>query len=150
LHVVGMSDEAHEQIHVDADPARCFGLASGFEAYPDWVKDVKQATVLARDVNGRAARVEYRAAALGRNMRYVLDYDFTEAPVAFTWSLVEGDMLRAIDGRYEFAADGTGTTVTYDLRVDLSIPMPGLLKRRAAGLITGAALKDLKRTVEAR
>jgi Polyketide cyclase / dehydrase and lipid transport len=144
-----MSDEAHEQIRVNADSVRCYALASGFEAYPDWVKDVKQASVLERDAQGRGTRVEYRAAALGRTIRYVLEYDLTEAPAAFTWSLVEGDMLRALDGRYEFAAVDGATDVTYDLRVDLSIPMPGLLKRRAAGLITGAALKDLKRTAEA-
>lgn len=145
-----MTDEAHEQIHVQADPLDCFDLATDFEAYPTWVNDVKEAKILARDGAGRPARVEYRAAALGRTIRYVLDYDFGEAPTRFSWTLVEGDMLRAIDGTYAFTAEGDGTLVTYDLRVDLSIPMPGLLKRRAAGMITGAALKDLKRVAEAR
>jgi hypothetical protein len=145
-----MTDEAHEQIHVQADPLDCFDLATDFEAYPAWVNDVKEAKILARDSAGRPARVEYRAAALGRTIRYVLDYDFGEAPTKFSWTLVEGDMLRAIDGTYAFTAEGDGTLVTYDLRVDLSIPMPGLLKRRAAGMITGAALKDLKRVAEAR
>jgi hypothetical protein len=145
-----MTDEAHEQIHVQADPLDCFDLATDFEAYPTWVNDVKEAKILARDGAGRPARVEYRAAALGSTIRYVLDYDFGEAPTRFSWTLVEGDMLRAIDGTYAFTAEGDGTLVTYDLRVDLSIPMPGLLKRRAAGMITGAALKDLKRVAEAR
>jgi hypothetical protein len=145
-----MTDEAHEQIHVQADPLDCFDLATDFEAYPTWVNDVKDAKILARDDAGRPARVEYRAAALGRTIRYVLDYDFGEAPTAFSWTLVEGDMLRAIDGTYAFTAEGDGTLVTYDLRVDLAIPMPGMLKRRAAGMITGAALKDLKRVAEAR
>ena len=144
-----MTDEAHEQIHVQADPLDCFDLATDFEAYPAWVNDVKGAKILARDDAGRPTRVEYRAAALGRTIRYVLDYDFGEAPTAFSWTLVEGDMLRAIDGTYAFTAEGDGTLVTYDLRVDLAIPMPGMLKRRAAGMITGAALKDLKRVVEA-
>jgi hypothetical protein len=144
-----MTDEAHEQIHVQADPLDCFDLATDFEAYPTWVNDVKDAKILARDDAGRPTRVEYRAAALGRTIRYVLDYDFGKAPTAFSWSLVEGDMLRAIDGTYAFTAEGGGTLVTYDLRVDLAIPMPGMLKRRAAGMITGAALKDLKRVVEA-
>jgi hypothetical protein len=144
-----MTDEAHEQIHVQADPLDCFDLATDFEAYPTWVNDVKDAKIVARDDAGRPTRVEYRAAALGRTIRYVLDYDFGEAPTAFSWTLVEGDMLRAIDGTYAFTAEGDGTLVTYDLRVDLTIPMPGMLKRRAAGMITGAALKDLKRVVEA-
>jgi ribosome-associated toxin RatA of RatAB toxin-antitoxin module len=145
-----MADEANEQIHVDAEPARCFALASTFEDYPVWAKDVKEATVLARDERGRGTRVEYRAAAMGRTVRYVLEYDFADAPDAFSWSLAEGDMLRALDGRYAFTPDGDGTRVEYQLRVDLSIPLPGLIKRRASGLIMGTALRDLKRVVEAR
>ena len=92
--------------------------------------------------------MEYRAAALGRSVRYVLEYDYSEAPAAFSWKFVEGDMLRRLDGRYGFEADGDGTKVTYDLVVDVSIPMPGLIKRRAAGLIMGTALKELKKAVE--
>ena len=60
---------------------------------------MKEATILTRDDAGRPARVEYRAAALGRNVRYVLDYDYGDAPASFSWTLVEGDMLRALDGR---------------------------------------------------
>jgi ribosome-associated toxin RatA of RatAB toxin-antitoxin module len=144
-----MADEAHEQIHVSAEPLDCFDLATDFASYPRWAKDVKEATILTRDDAGRPARVQYRAAALGRTVRYVLDYDYDEAPDAFSWSLVEGDMLRALDGTYAFAAEGGGTTVTYDLRVDLSMPMPGPLKRRAAAMITRTALQELKREAEA-
>ncbi|MFI5053297.1 MAG: SRPBCC family protein, partial [Acidimicrobiia bacterium] len=143
-----MADETHEEIHVDADPTRCFELASRFEDYPEWAGDVKAATVLARDDAGRGTRVEYRASALGRTIRYVLDYDFAQAPAAFSWTLVEGDMLRALDGRYTFEPDARGTQVGYDLRVDLSVPMPGVVKRRASGLIVSAAMRDLKRTAE--
>jgi hypothetical protein len=142
-------DEAHEQIHVDAPRARCFARAAGFAEYPEWANDVKQATVQGCDDLGRATRVGYVAAALGRRVRYVLDYDFADAPDSFSWSLVEGDMLRALDGRYAFAPEGTGTLVDYTLHVDLAVPMPGLIKRRASGIIVGTALRDLKRVVEA-
>ncbi len=147
-----MADEAHEQIRVQASPALCFGYTADFEEYPAWAKDVKQVTVLARDDAGRGTRVEYHSAALGISIRYTLDYDWSEAPRAFTWTLVEGDMLRALDGRYEFAADdgpdGPGTLVTYDLRIDLSVPMPGMVKRRAGALIVHNALQELKRAAE--
>ena len=144
-----MTDDAHEQIAVSASPARCFALATAFEAYPEWTSDVKQVTVLERDAAGRGTRVEYHVAGLGRRVRYVLEYDFSDAPDAFSWSLVEGDLLRALDGRYEFAPTDGGTHVEYTLRVDLAVPMPGLLKRRASGMIMGTALRDLKRVVEA-
>ena len=81
---------------------------------------------------------------MGKSIRYVLDYDYSEAPAAFSWKLVEGDMLRQLDGRYGFEADGDGTRVSYDLTADLSMPMPGFIKRRAAGMIMGTALKELK------
>ncbi len=143
-----MAEEAHERIHVDASPERCFELATDYENYPNWAKDVKSASILERDDQDRGKKVEYRAAALGRSVRYILEYDYSEAPAAFSWKFIEGDMLRRLDGRYGFEADGDGTKVTYDLVVDVSIPMPGLIKRRAAGLIMGTALKELKKAVE--
>ena len=106
--------------------------------------------VVERVADGRSARADFRAAALGRSVRYVLDYDLSDAPHSFSWQLVEGDMLRALEGRYTFDDVDGGTDVTYDLTVDLAIPMPGLVKRRAAGRIVGAALQDLKHAAEAR
>ena len=41
------------------------------------------------------------------------------------------------------------TEVTYDLTVELKIKIPGLLRRKVQGGIVDAALKDLKRHVEA-
>ena len=143
-----MADEAHEHISVDATPAHCFEVAIDFERYPDWAKDVKQVSILGRDSAGRGDRVEFRVAGLGRSIRYVLAYDYGEAPDAFSWRLVEGDVLRRLDGRYAFEHEGSGTRVTYDLAVDVAIPLPGLIRRRAAGMIMGTALRELKKEVE--
>ena len=143
-----MAETANERIRIDAPPPRCFEIASGFERYPDWAKDVKQVDVLERDEEGRGMKVEYRAAAMGRSTRYVLAYDYTDAPDAFTWELVESDMLRQLDGRYGFEADGEGTRVSYDLTADPKVPLPGFIKRRVASKITGTALKELKKAAE--
>ena len=59
-----MADEAHEHITVGAAPARCYEVASSFERYPEWARDVKDVTVLQRDDEGRAAQVEFRVAGL--------------------------------------------------------------------------------------
>jgi uncharacterized membrane protein len=145
-----MTETASERIRVDAPADRCFDVAVDFESYPEWVRDVKEVRVLEHDDEGRGTRVEYRAAALGKSIRYVLAYDYRDAPTAFSWELVEGDMLRRLDGRYKFEGEGPQSTrVHYDLAVDLAVPLPGLVKRRAAGLIMGSALKELKRQVEA-
>ena len=144
-----MTDTASERIRVEAPAARCWDVAIDFESYPEWVRDVKEARVVERDEEGRGKRVEFRAAALGKSIRYVLEYDYSDAPHSFSWKFVEGDMLRRLDGTYRFEPDGDSTRVHYDLAVELAVPLPGLLKRRAAGLIMGSALKELKKQVEA-
>jgi hypothetical protein len=145
-----VADEAHERIHIDAPVELCFDLATDFEGYPAWTSDVKHARIVEDGADGNPVRADFRAAALGRSVRYVLDYDLSAAPHSFSWQLVEGDMLRALEGRYTFDDVDGGTDVNYDLTVDLAIPMPGLVKRRAAGRIVGAALQDLKHAAEAR
>jgi len=144
-----MTETAKERIRVDAPAETCWDVALDFEAYPEWARDVKRATIVERDDEGRGRRVEFRAAAMGRSVRYVLEYDYSEAPEAFSWHFVEGDLLRRLDGSYRFEPEGDGSTrVHYDLAVEVAVPLPGLLKRRAAGLIMGSALKELKKRVE--
>lgn len=143
-----MPETATERIHIDAPPPRCLAVALDVEGYPRWARDVKQVRVHRRDDDGRPLEVEFRAAAMGRSTRYVLAYDLGGLPGSFAWHLVESDLLRALDGSYTFEPDGSGTRVTYDLAVDPKIPLPGLVKRRAAGLIIGTALRELKKEVE--
>jgi uncharacterized membrane protein len=144
-----MTESAHERIRVEAPADRCWDVAVDFESYPEWA-DVKEVNIVEQDPEGRGTRVEYRVAALGKSVRYVLEYDYSEAPTAFSWKLVEGDLVRRLDGSYRFEPEGVSSTrVHYDLVVDLAVPLPGLVKRRAAGLIMGSALKELKKQVEA-
>jgi hypothetical protein len=143
-----MADEAHEHISVAASPMRCWEIATDFERYPEWAKDVKHVAVLERDGDGRGSRVEYRVAGLGRSINYVLGYEYGEAPSAFSWRLLEGDILRRLDGRYGFESENGSTRVNYDLVIDVAIPLPGLIKRRAAGMIMGTALRELKKEAE--
>jgi uncharacterized membrane protein len=144
-----MTETAHERIRVEAPADRCWDVAVDFESYPEWA-DVKEVKIVEHDPEGRGKRVEYRVAALGKSVRYLLEYDYSEAPTAFSWKLVEGDLVRRLDGSYRFEPEGASSTrVHYDLVVDLAVPLPGLVKRRAAGLIMGSALKELKKQVEA-
>lgn len=144
-----MSDEAVESIRVEAPPARCYAVAIDFDRYTDWATDVKECEVLRHDGRGRGTRVRFAIAALGQSIGYVLDYDYGAAPAGFSWRLVEGSMVRVLDGSYRFDPVDGGTEVGYRLVVDLSIPMPGFMKRRAAGMIVQNALKQFKGFVEA-
>src|SRR6266496_5278656 len=75
-----MAETAFQTITIDAPMDKVYGIAADFESYPDWAKDVKEATVRARDDQGRPTEVEFRASALGRSTHYTLSYDYSEAP----------------------------------------------------------------------
>lgn len=142
-----MIDQATESEHVAATPARCYEIAIDFERYPEWARDVKEASVVERDSQGRATRVEYRASALGRSTHYTLAYDYSQAPERLSWSLVEGDIMRVIDGAYTFRPETGGTEITYSLKIELIVPLPGFVKRRAEVRILHT-LKELKSRAE--
>lgn len=143
-----MAETATQTTTILASPERCFEVATDFERYPEWARDVKEAVVRERDELGRATLVEYRASALGRSTHYTLAYEYDGAPQRMTWSMVKGDIMRAIDGAYLFEPDEDGHThVVYDLSVELVVPLPGFVKRRAEVRILNT-LKELKTRTE--
>ena len=86
---------------------------------------------------------------MGRSARYTLAYDYADAPRQISWSLVRGDIMRRLDGRYVFEPVNGGTDVTYHLAIELIVPIPGFIKHRAELKIIGTALDELKRWAEA-
>jgi len=78
----------------------------------------------------------------------VLTYEWPADRTSVRWSLVSSTLLKALDGVYILTPNGSGTDVTYELSVDLMVPMIGLLKRKAERRLTDTALKDLKKRVE--
>ena len=96
----------------------------------------------------KTARLVLDAAVLKDTM--VLEYDWQQVDSgSVRWTLVSSSLLKALDGAYHLSPKGSGTDVTYELSVDLIIPMIGLLKRKAERRLTDTALKDLKKRVEA-
>ncbi len=87
-----MAESATQTITIAAAPEQVWAVVTDFERYPEWAKDVKQATVTARDEQGRGVEVEFQAAAIGRSAHYTLHYDYTGAPARMAWKLVEGDI----------------------------------------------------------
>jgi ribosome-associated toxin RatA of RatAB toxin-antitoxin module len=121
----------------------CFAVAIDLEAYPEWVESISKVAVEERDDEGRPVRARFEASGVGRRSSYVLAYDLSEAPRRLSWTMVEGDLTRRLEGAYTFepAMDDEGTDVTYELIVDLAITLPGYVRRRAEDKILEAALR---------
>ena len=145
-----MSDHAKQKTVISATPQQCFDVITDFEHYPDWASDIKVATVVASDNEGRGGDVQFRVAAMGRSTTYTLRYYYGSNPLRVAWRQIEGDITRKLEGEYEFLPinGGAETEVTYHLAADLAILIPGFVKRRAESRIIRAALEDLRKRVE--
>jgi uncharacterized membrane protein len=145
-----MTDHATEHTHIDAPLRECWAVVTDFDRYAEWAADIKSVTVLESDNQGRGARVTFRAGAFGRSTSYTLAYDYSDAPNRLAWVQSAGDITSRLDGDYIFTEADGGTDVTYNLLVELKVPLPGFVKQRAAARIIGTALRELKSRVEAR
>lgn len=143
-----MVQRASESVVVNAPAAFVYRVVTDFESYQEWASEVKRAVVHERDGSGRALEVEFRAAAYGRSTTYTLRYDYSRAPEELAWTQVSGDLTESLNGRYRFESLGTTTRVTYDLEVELRVPIPPFIRSRAAQLIQSDALNELKARVE--
>jgi ribosome-associated toxin RatA of RatAB toxin-antitoxin module len=144
-----VAELATERMVVGAPPEQCFAVVSDIERYPEWAGDIKEVSVQSRDAEGRPAEVTFRAGAFGRSSSNTLSYDYSLAPRALSWKQTAGDLTSKFDGRYSFEkADNGGTEVTYTLEVELRVPLPGFIKRRAQSRIMHTALEELKARVE--
>lgn len=147
--MVAMADRASDTIIIEAPVDRVWAIASDIERYPEWALDIKEVAIIGRDDAGRPQEVEFRASALGRSTHYSLRYDYSDAPGRLAWSMLDGDIQRSIDGAYVFTDLGDGRTeVRYDLAIDLVVPLPGFVKRRAERRILNA-IRELKVAAEA-
>jgi ribosome-associated toxin RatA of RatAB toxin-antitoxin module len=143
-----MADQSTQSIVVDAPAAEVMAVIADFPAYPAWVSAAKKVEVVETGPDGRASRVHFVLDAGAVKDDYVLDYTW-DGDRRVDWTLVQGQMQKRQDGSYSLAESGGSTTVTYSITIDLSIPMLGLIKRKAEKVILDTALKELKKRVEA-
>jgi hypothetical protein len=135
-------------IVIDAAPSDVMAVIADFDAYPAWATGVRQADVLATGADGRADHVRFTLDAAPIRDTYELLYTW-DGDRSVSWRLAEkATVLTALDGTYALAVVDGGTRVTYQLAVDVAVPLLGTLKRKAEKVIIDAALSGLKQRVE--
>ncbi|MFF5501801.1 SRPBCC family protein [Streptomyces roseolus] len=143
-----MAEHTSSSITIEAAPADVMGVIADFDRYPDWTGEVTQAEVLSTDEAGRAEKVRLVLDAGAIKDDHTLAYTWTGAHEV-SWTLVKSQMLRSLDGSYRLTPlAGDRTEVTYQLTVDVKIPMLGMIKRKAEKVIIDRALAGLKKRVE--
>lgn len=144
-----MLDQTTSEIVIKASRAEVMDVIADFGAYPQWATGVKSCEVVETAAQGRAEQVRFVLDAAPIQDEYVLSYRWQDDS-SVTWSLAEGGMIKGLDGAYVLEEQpGGATLVTYRISVNLALPLIGLLRRKAEKVIIDAALKGLKKRVEA-
>ena len=141
---------AEHSVEIAAPVETCFAAITDYETFPSWQGAVVDTEVLDWDKNGRGKRVRLFIDAKIRKVDYTLDYSYDE-PERIEWDFVEGNGIDGADGHYLFEDLGGGRTrATYKLGLEVGIPLPGPVARRAHKSTLKGSVDDLKREAERR
>lgn len=144
-----MADQSTASIDIAATPEAIIGVIADVERYPEWTPGIEKAEVLSvYEEDERPCEVQFTMSQTGLTDVQVYEYDWDGA-ARVEWHLTSGKAVKALAGSYTLTPKGSSTTVTYALSVDLAVSVPGIIKRRTEKTIIDAALKGLKRRVEA-
>jgi carbon monoxide dehydrogenase subunit G len=145
---LSMASKTASSVTVAAPKSDVMSVIADFAAYPRWAAALRSADVLEAGPDGRARSVRFTLDAGVLRDTYVLAYTW-DGDEQVSWQLAEpGTVIAEMTGAYHLADRDIGAEVNYELTVDVRIPMPGLLKRKAEKMIIDTALKGLKARAE--
>lgn len=143
-----MAEKTSGSIVIDAPAAQVMDVIADFVSYPTWVTAAKTVEVLATGAGGRAEQVRFVLDAGIVKDTFVLEYDWSSDGLQVSWNLVSAQMQKSQTGSYTLCERDGATEVTYQLTIDVTIPMIGMFKRKAEKTIVNTALNELKKKVE--
>jgi hypothetical protein len=144
-----MSELSTSTISIDAPLESVRAILFDLAGYPSWSTAIKSAEVKQSDDQGRATSVKVSIDAGMMKDRVLLNYDWSQAPERLEFSLEEADLLTAMNGAYiTKAIDADTTSVTYELGVEVSLPIPSMMRTKAEKATIDQALAQLKAHAE--
>jgi len=144
-----VGERVSDRVTIEASPDTVWETITDLETYPQWAEGVRAIDVLATNDDGSPQQARFTIDAKVSEVTYVIAYAYEDYDI--TWSLVEGDTISQLDGAYRlFETEDGGTEVEYDLEVDVDLPLPGFMKKRAARTILEQGLAGLKARAESR
>jgi uncharacterized protein YndB with AHSA1/START domain len=141
---------AEHTVEIEAPIETCFAAIVDYESFPEWQRAVVDTEVLDRHKDGLGKRVNLVVDAKVRKVDYTLDYRY-QRPTLIEWDFVEGNGINDADGSYTFEdLGGRRTRATYKFGLEVGIPLPGPVARRAHKQTLKGSVEDLKTEAERR
>jgi ribosome-associated toxin RatA of RatAB toxin-antitoxin module len=140
-----MATSDKREVIIEATPNEIFDVIADVKATPTWSPQYQSAEILSTHPDGRPRQVEMKVKTAGISDTQVVEYTWTDSKVS--WTLVRAGQLKAQDASYTLTPEGDKTRVRFDISVDLSVPLPGFILKRAMKGALETATDGLRKQV---
>jgi len=144
-----MSEISKNSIEIDAPTSDVTSVLFDLANYPSRSTSTKKVSVLESDSSGQPTKVDISIEAGVLRDKVLLEYDWSKAPSEVSFSLDDADLLTEMTGAFSIKDNGgDSTTVSYELTVGLSMPVPAMMRNKQELATINQTLKELKEKVE--
>lgn len=144
-----MSDYSSGNITIEAPSEAVYEILKDLASYPSWSASIKSVEVAESDATGNPTKVTMKVEAGVLKDRVTLDYEWSKAPGEISFTLEEANLLTDMSGIFSIKSiDGDTTEVTYQLKVDLSMPVPEIMRKKQEQATIQQELAKLKARAE--
>lgn len=144
-----MSEYSAGSITIDAEAGAIFAILQDVASYPNWSASIKSVEISGSDGSGNPVKASLKVEAGVLKDRVALEYDWSKAPAEISFTLEEANLLTEMSGIFSLKAiDGDTTEVTYRLKVDLSMPVPDMMRKKQEQATIDQELAKLKAHAE--
>jgi len=144
-----MSELSTGSVTIEASFADVEKALFDLAKYPEWSTSIKSVEVLATDDEGRLTSGKFVIDAGMMKDNVTLDYDWSQAPSKLAFTFNDADLLTGMEGSYSIKKiDEDTTEVTYEMGVEISRPIPAMMRKKAEQATIDQALQQLKSHLE--
>ncbi len=124
-----MATSDSREVVIEASPEEILDVIADVESTPTWSPQYQNCEILDAYGDGRPRQVKMKIKSAGITDEQVVEYTWSADRVS--WTLISASQLKAQDASYTLTPDGDKTKVRFDITVDLSVPLPGFILKRA-------------------
>lgn len=134
-----------ESIEINATPKKCYEVITDYEAYPEFLSNLKTVTVSKK--KGETCEITYEIDLI-KTISYTLKMN-GKPPKKIEWSFVKGDIMKDNHGHWTLEEVKKGVTrATYELNIELGLLVPGAITKRLVGKNLPEMLASFKKRIE--
>ncbi|ART72245.1 cyclase [Mycobacterium dioxanotrophicus] len=140
-----MAVRASREVVFDAPPEAIMNVLADVDALPTWSSVHRHVEIVDRYPDGKPHHVRATMRLLGITDKEMLEYHWGDTWMV--WDAEENLQQRGQHVEYNLTPEIDQTRVRFDITVDVSVPLPEFIVRRAKKLVLYVALDRLRQRV---